>query len=240
MAMIKRRSQAFATKDKGGLFMRISFYLPWVILTMGFWGGLPVSAFSKEAPGSYIVVLEESISPEAVPSVAQELSQRHGLALGHVYNVALKGFSAQIPAARLDVLRLDPRVNNIVEDKVLTAFCHTNNFQTLPTGVDRVEADISQPAITEANSTINNNVVVQVEADIAILDTGIYGKHADLNVYRAVDCTGKGGCKAITNPINAKDPNGHGTHVAGSAAAEDNNGYVVGGAPGARVGSGRG
>lgn len=202
--------------------MRSFFYSPVVILAIGLCVGVTTLAWSQPVPGSYIVVLEESLSPEAVPGVAEDLGRRHGLALGHVYKRVLKGFSAQIPASRLGVLRADFRVNNIVEDKVLTAFCHVGS-QQLPTGVDRVEADGSLTANI-------NNVDERVNADIAILDTGIYN-HADLNVFRAVDCTRRGGCVAVT----PKDPNGHGTHVAGSAAAVDNTKYVVGVAPGARL-----
>ncbi|MGH7274158.1 MAG: S8 family serine peptidase, partial [Nitrospiria bacterium] len=63
----------------------------------------------------------------------------------------------------------------------------------------------------------------------AILDTGIY-KHRDLNVFKAFDCT-KSGCPSV----KASDKNGHGTHVAGIAAARDNTNSVVGVAPGARL-----
>lgn len=195
-----------------------------VISVMAMYQGIPSSALSQQTPDRYIVVLDEALAPEAVPSVADELSRQHGLALGHIYKDALKGFSAQIPPAGLDALRSDFRINNIVEDKVLTAFCHANNFQTLPSGIDRVEADQSPAA------NINNSDE-RINADIAILDTGVY-KHADLNVAKAVDCTGRNGCKVITTP---SDPNGHGTHVAGIAAAIDNSKYVVGVAPGARI-----
>lgn len=210
--------------------MRRSFYLPLVILTIGLCVGVMTLAWSQPVPGSYIVVLEESIAPEAIPGVAEDLGRRHGLALGHVYKRAIKGFSAQIPAARLDALRADFRVNHIVEDRVLTAFCHANNFQTLPTGVNQVDADLSATANINNGGTGLSGQPNNVNADIAILDTGIYN-HADLSVFKAVDCTKRGGCVAVT----PKDPNGHGTHVAGSAAAIDNNKYVVGVAPGARL-----
>ncbi len=65
-----------------------------------------------------------------------------------------------------------------------------------------------------------------VNADIAILDTGIYN-HQDLNIFRQNDFTG--------NSYLATDKNRHGTHVAGSAAAKDNTVGVVGVAPGTRL-----
>jgi len=62
-----------------------------------------------------------------------------------------------------------------------------------------------------------------VNVGIAIIDTGIDPTHPDLNVAWGVDCVLKG---------TTGDPNGHGTHVAGTAAAIDNDIGVVGVAPG--------
>jgi subtilisin family serine protease len=59
------------------------------------------------------------------------------------------------------------------------------------------------------------------------MDTGIDIFHPDLNLAGGVDCTDS------QDGIN--DLNGHGTHVAGIAAARDNDIGVVGVAPGARV-----
>ena len=70
-----------------------------------------------------------------------------------------------------------------------------------------------------------------MDGDIAIVDTGV-NDHPDLNVYRSVDCVGGSGC-STTRPAN--DGYGHGTAVAGVAAALDNGRGVVGTAPGARI-----
>jgi len=97
---------------------------------------------------------------------------------------------------------------------------------TLPQSraINRVNADVRTGAAKIDG--IDDRVI----AEIAILDTGVDGKHYDLNVVGGVNCT-KSGCPSVT-PI---DKNGHGTHVAGTAAAKDNNKGPVGVAPGARL-----
>lgn len=65
---------------------------------------------------------------------------------------------------------------------------------------------------------------------IAILDSGVDGHHPDL-VSRLVP-----GHNEITGSDDTTDDDGHGTHVAGIAAAATGNGVgVAGGAPGAKV-----
>ena len=86
--------------------------------------------------------------------------------------------------------------------------------QSLPWGVDRVDADLT-----------GNNTGAGVK--VAVVDTGIDLKHSDLNV--------KGGFNAINARKSANDDNGHGTHVAGTIAALDNDFGVVGVAPDAHL-----
>jgi subtilisin family serine protease len=74
-----------------------------------------------------------------------------------------------------------------------------------------------------------------VNVDIAILDTGIQTNHPDLNVVG-----GRNFAAFFGNNTRYNDGNGHGTHVAGIAAARDNGAnsggaHVVGVAPGARL-----
>ena len=59
------------------------------------------------------------------------------------------------------------------------------------------------------------------------LDTGVDSDHFDLNVAEIMDFTGTNG--------TGEDDHGHGTHTAGTAAAIDGNGGVVGVAPGASI-----
>ena len=92
--------------------------------------------------------------------------------------------------------------------------------QTTPTGVARVGTKLSPAAAI-------NGVDQRVDADVAIVDTGI-AFHPDLNVAGGYNCS-------TSDRALWRDREGHGTHVAGTVAALDNTIGVVGVAPGARL-----
>jgi subtilisin len=94
--------------------------------------------------------------------------------------------------------------------------------QRTPFNIKRVGADLSP--------TLSGNGKENVNVDIAILDTGVQTNHPDLNVWLL-------GCVSVILNDDGKcaDKNGHGTQVAGVAAAIDNDIGVVGTAPGARI-----
>src|SRR5437016_11601855 len=158
--------------------------------------------------GEYIVVLKPTARGE-------EVAQQHGLAARHQFKHALNGFAGHIPEGRLNALQNDPRVEFIEPDIEMNALS-----QTVPTGIRRIGADVSPAARIDG-------IDERVNADIAIIDTGIDLAHPDLNVYRNVTF--------VSGTTSGNDDNGHGTHVAGTAAALDNGIGVVGVAPGARL-----
>lgn len=197
----------------------------WIILlsTLFLISPFSISTAYPAVTERYIVILSDDVDPAKAEGVASELIIRHQAVPEHIYTHAIKGFSASIPVNRVSALLSDPRVNNVVADWQIEAFCHASMTQELPTGVNLIDADLS--ATAGINNTDN-----PLDLDIAILDTGIY-PHQDLNIFASVNCITKGGCKVVT----PGDKNGHGTHVAGIAAARDNNRAVVGAAPGARL-----
>lgn len=174
-------------------------------------GAVHAQAPGAPVPGQYIVVLQAGANPIAV-------ANRHGAAAEHVYSAALNGFAGAVPAGRLRALLRDPQVAWVEQDQVVAAFA-----QTRPTGVLRVNADLNATANIDDGFTGD----VRVNADIAIIDTGIQLNHPDL--YVVANKTFVKGTKT------GNDDNGHGTHVAGTAAALDNDIGVVGVAPGARL-----
>jgi subtilisin len=164
-------------------------------------------------PGEYIVVLKED-APAPAPA-ANELASRYGLDIKRTYQSALKGFAARIPAERLEAVRADPRVLFVSQNRVFHAVAHR---QVVTNPVERIGG--------RRSSARSGDGTGRVRAGVAVLDTGIDPRHRDLNVAGGVDCTSSGG---------ADDDNGHGTMVAGLAAAKDNHFGVVGVAPGASL-----
>ena len=179
------------------------------------------AAPADEPRAEVIVVLGEDVPGPA--AVALELARAHGGELGFVYEHALKGFSGSFPSARLEGLRRDPRVDLVELDQPVEAFA-----QTLPTGVLRVYAD-ANPAIE-----IDGQDDARVDVDVAVIDTGIDLDHPDLNVVGSVSCFYREGLSR-TCGAGSDDDNSHGTHVAGTIAALDDDVGVVGVAPGARL-----
>jgi len=156
----------------------------------------------------YIVTVKSG-SPD---DVAREHGRRYGASVGYVYHYALHGYAARMSATAAAKVAADPRVAAVVPDGPVSIAT-----QVLPPGIDRIDADVSSAA--------SGNGRGATDVDIAIIDTGIDTGHRDLNVV--------GGYSCISNTF--QDGHGHGTHVAGIAAAKDNHIGVVGVAPGARL-----
>ncbi|HEX6115655.1 MAG TPA: S8 family serine peptidase [Solirubrobacterales bacterium] len=170
---------------------------------------LLVPAGASAATDRYIVVLDGGAD---AASVASGL----GLDTGHVYRDALDGFSTRMSPATAAAVEALPVVDYVQEDKRVKAFA-----QSTPTGINRADADLSPTAAIGGNGG-------DVDVDVAVIDTGVQASHPDLRVTQNKNCSlfGLGG---------AGDQNGHGTHVAGTIGALDNQQGVVGMAPGARI-----
>lgn len=164
-------------------------------------------------PGQYIVTFHEAVTDPQ--NLASALARQHGFTLRHTYRFALKGFAARMSAGVADDLATQPNVALVEPDLFAHAFA-----QTLPEGVDRIDADWNTLANIDGGDD-------RVDVDIAIIDTGIDLDHPDLNVFKDKSF--------IKRVKSGNDDNGHGTHVAGIAAALDNGIGVVGVAPGARL-----
>jgi subtilisin family serine protease len=171
-------------------------------------GGGP--AHAAALPDRYVVVLKDGVDAGAV---AAEHARRDHAQVSHVYGTALRGYAARLSPEALTLVQKDPRVQFVEPDLAIAA-----ESQLLPTGIDRIDADLS--------STRSGDGAGSVPVNVAVIDTGIDLSHPDLGVVGGKDCTGSG---------SYGDGNGHGTHVAGTIGARDDGSGVVGVAPGARL-----
>ncbi len=183
--------------------------------------GISLGAVQAASPAGapYIIVFKSAVNPSAE---APGLAKAYGLQAGFIYQHALKGMSAVVPAGRLAALQHDPRVAYVVADMQRSI-----SEQSTPTGIQRIYAN------TNPQIGINGVDDYRVDVDVAVIDTGVDLQHPDLNVAGGVNCTG-----SIFFPTcvpGGDDDHYHGTHVAGTIGALDNGSGVVGVAPGARI-----
>ena len=173
------------------------------------------SAPAGAASGKYIVVAKVGVD---AAGLARDHARADGALVGHIYSHALHGYAAQLSAAGVAAVRADARVAYVAEDREVAADAPAPGAQVLPTGIDRIDGEVSSARSGDGTGMTNINV--------AVLDTGIDPVHPDLNVVGGVSCI---------NSASFDDGNGHGTHVAGTIAAKDDGIGVVGVAPGARL-----
>ncbi|HSG79000.1 MAG TPA: S8 family serine peptidase, partial [Acidimicrobiia bacterium] len=195
-----------------------------VLIAVTLLAGMLAGSTAATAQGpdqSYIVVLDRG-TPN-VPAVAASLARAHGGQVGFVYEHAIQGFSISISPQGAAALARNPRVAYVEADAL-----HTIAAQDMPTGIERSFAR------SNTNLDIDGTDDFRVDVDVAVIDTGVDFEHPDLNVVGGVNCASGGpfggGCI-----VGGDDDHYHGTHVAGTIGAIDNDFGVVGVAPGARI-----
>ena len=194
-----------------------------------------VDFISEPIEGQYIVVLKgESTAKKANLKYSQMkstltneiLSKFSGIALAkenilQTYGYSLNGFAAKLNEDQFRKLKKDSRINYIEQDYLIILKRPGSPggggappVQEIPWGIKRVNGGVSG-----------------ARGKAWVIDTGIDLDHPDLNVDKDYN-------KSFLGGIDADDPNdahGHGTHVAGTIAAINNDIGVIGVAAGATV-----
>ncbi len=187
----------------------------------------------EDGKANVIIVLKEPKTPrtslfktktlETSPQQVLSTLSKDEFEKKHEYSI-IKGFSGEVTSEGLEKLKHNPNVEKIYFDKVYTL--------SLTDSVPLINASkLHTYKVSEQNIT-------GIGETICILDTGINYTHESFGSCSQTDFL-NGNCNKvlsgydyINNDNDTYDDHGHGTHVAGIAAA---NGNVLGVAPGVSI-----
>jgi subtilisin family serine protease len=201
-------------------------------------------------PGQYIVLLKETAAtPVALQETVTEdresaylqnnlkrqqnlqllanLRTAAGIAPSKVladFADVVVGFSATLSPQEVTQLSANPLVEGVYQDYIVNG--NPAQDEGLP-GEFLPEGQTTPCAINNAGGFTDGS---SKKNWIWILDTGIDTDHPDLNVHAVTPYA-----KSFVPGQSVEDANGHGTHVAGIAAAKNNNIGIVGVSAGAKV-----
>lgn len=174
----------------------------------------------------YFVKLTEE--PAEVANTASWIAESFGLKIVHTYDVASEGFSVKLPEVLVPELEALPEVDFISIDE---------KQHKAPPEEDPAEDPVEDPEpLLGANEVPESLERIGAPylgggldgIHVAVVDSGIDAGHPDLNVVGEIDVVAISGGGAAPGG----DPNGHGTHCAGTIGAIADGEGVVGVAPG--------
>lgn len=169
-----------------------------LVLSFSFSPG-EASAKGKPLFKDYLIGLKNPVSKQT-----NQIVSTLGGSVNHQFK-HMNVLQVTLPEAAVAALEKNPLVEYVEED-----IEYKIDAQSVPYGIPHIKADVAH-----SQSVTGSGVKV------AVLDTGIDASHEDLNVA--------GGASFVTDEPDAlTDGNGHGTHVAGTIAALNNNVGVVG------------
>ena len=155
--------------------------------------------------GEYVVVLKPEAAAAANEGVAESISDAAGGEVTEVFDTAIDGYSATLTAEEASAVAADPRVQSVEPVQTMVALAE----QVSPPnwGDDRID----QRALPlDGRFVYPDSAGAGVH--VYVIDSGIRGTHSEFagRLGDGFDVTGAG------QPY--QDCNGHGTHVAGTAA----------------------
>jgi subtilisin len=210
-------------------FPNLSYALaPWVVLwpflLLSCGPKLDSSDLSQAAQGRrQIVIFKEkpSLTPGSVHASIENLgiSPLKMTLFEHVFT----GFAAALSNDEVSRLKGHPTVAAVLEDTVVQKpeLLSNQKDEPLPLGEEVVPRGVAR-----IKSPILPNLGIEIDATVAVIDSGVEANHPDLNVVHSV---------SFGDTPSGEDFCGHGTHVAGIIGAKSNNIGVVGVAPGVRI-----
>ncbi|SMO69454.1 S8 family peptidase [Gracilimonas mengyeensis] len=191
--------------------------------------------------GQYIVILKESDQQQVdraqkakmadlqINAIARD-NQIEETNIKSRYRYSVSGFSAKLDNQQVRQLSNDDRVEYVEQDRVvmLSPPVATQSFWCVYFGIGcdygGGDPQVTPYGITRVGGASNGSGLTAW-----VIDSGVDLDHNDLNVNTQLSAS------FVSNESTADDGNGHGTHVAGTIAALDNDIDVIGVAAGATV-----
>jgi subtilisin family serine protease len=192
--------------------MKVSKFLPAVLAALTVTAGFaPKPALAAPDDAKVPVIISYNQAPQ--PFDIAVLQSRGG-EISAKFDI-IPAMAARVPASSIDGLSRNPRIRVIEPDGLFYA--------------SDAELDNAWGVKRIGSGTVHAGGITGAGVSVAICDSGIDYTHSDLNDNYV------GGYDFVNNDDDPMDDEGHGTHVAGSVAAEDNGSGVVGVAPGASL-----
>jgi subtilisin family serine protease len=213
-----------------GLAIGLFIVLPAAAVT-----GLPEDVpeeLLQQAESSYIFVFTDTLESGEIRGLARYLTAAQGGSLRHVFSKTIKGFSASMSAKAAAAIATNPHIDYYEPNGLVWAADRPEEPQPRPgPGHDEDNDDDNDESlqVTPWGIVRIGGSVDGTNLHAWIIDSGIDQDHPDLNLGAGVNF--------VTNGLedSPDDANGHGTHVAGTVAAIDNEIDVIGASPNATV-----
>ena len=163
-------------------------------------------------PGQFVAVLKDSkFSTMSVSASAQAVASAMGVRVQRTLSApagqGVRGFSFEVPSgvdeqAVLAAIRQRPDIKYVAPIRT---------FRMMGAPVQLVGGQAVPASMRRVGAVNTSTAASRADVAVAVVDTGVWLSHPDLNVSSGINC--------ITDGQPANDGHGHGSHCAGSIGA---------------------